>query len=348
MSYRLSLLDKSPLAPGDNAVDALKRTIALARAAERLGYHRFWVAEHHNAPELASSAPEVLIAFLLAHTARIRIGSGGVMLQHYSAYKVAEVFNLLASLAPGRVDLGIGKAPGGLPLATRALQGAHDPARKPGFAEQLDDLGRFLEGAIAAGEVLAGLSATPRPPVAPERFLLGASVESAQLAAARGWQFVFARHLNGDDALLADAVAAYRSQAGRPPLVAVAAIVADNAAEAARQAAGLQLFKVHVPGAQSVTVGSEAQAEDYARQAGASEFRVERKTPSVLAGTAGDVLASLDRLHERHGIEEFIIEPAVKGDARLTLVEQLAQEHGVTARRPPATQPAPQRQAIPA
>ncbi|PRH84834.1 alkane 1-monooxygenase [Labrys okinawensis] len=346
MRYRLSLLDKSPLSPGDKAADALRRTLVLAREAERLGYHRFWVAEHHNAPELASSAPEVLIAFLLANTARIRIGSGGVMLQHYSAYKVAEVFNLLASLAPGRIDLGIGKAPGGLPLATRALQGAYDPARKPGFAEQLEDLGRFLEGPVAAGDTLAGLSATPHPPVAPERFLLGASVESAGLAATRGWQFVFARHLNGDDALLADAVAAYRSGTGRPPLVAVAAIVADSAAEAARQAAGLQLFKVHVPGAQSVTVGSEAQAEDYARQAGASEFRVERKTPSVLAGTAGDVVAALDRLHEGHGIEEFIIEPAVKGDARLTLVEQLAREHGAAVRRPPVTQQPALRQVI--
>ncbi|WP_448950151.1 MsnO8 family LLM class oxidoreductase [Labrys neptuniae] len=342
MSYRLSLLDKSPLARGEAATDALKRTLALAQAAERLGYHRFWVAEHHNAPELASSAPEVLIAFLLANTARIRIGSGGVMLQHYSAYKVAEVFNLLASLAPGRVDLGIGKAPGGLPLATRALQGAYDPARKPGFAEQLAQLGGFLDGPVAVGDAPAALSATPRPPVAPERFLLGASVESATLAADKGWHFVFARHLNGDDALLADAVAAYRQRTGRPPLVAVAALVADDAAEAARQVAKLQLFKVHVPGTQSVTVGSKAQAEDYARQAGASEFSIEAKTPSVVAGTPGEVLTALDRLHERHGIEEFIVEPAASGDARLALVERLAE-----ARRPVLAQPAA-RQAVPA
>ncbi len=116
MSYALSLLDKSPIARGENAADALRRTIALAQLAELLGYRRFWVAEHHSAPELASSSPEVLIAFLLANTEHIRIGSGGVMLQHYSAYKVAENFNLLSSLAPGRLDIGIGKAPGGLPL----------------------------------------------------------------------------------------------------------------------------------------------------------------------------------------------------------------------------------------
>lgn len=121
MAYALSLLDKSPLAKGESATDALQRTVALAQLAERLDYRRFWVAEHHNVPELASSSPEVLIAFLLAHTSRIRIGSAGVMIQHYSPYKVAENFHLLASLAPGRVDLCVGKAPGGLPLSTRAL-----------------------------------------------------------------------------------------------------------------------------------------------------------------------------------------------------------------------------------
>ncbi|HBT28325.1 MAG TPA: alkane 1-monooxygenase, partial [Erwinia persicina] len=116
MAYRLSLLDKSPLAEGETATTALARTLTLAQRAEALGYHRFWLAEHHNTPALASPSPEILIAWILAHTRHIRVGSGGVMLQHYSPYKVAENFNLLASLAPDRVDLGVGKAPGGLPL----------------------------------------------------------------------------------------------------------------------------------------------------------------------------------------------------------------------------------------
>lgn len=326
MSYALSLLDKSPLARGENAGDALRRTVALAQLAERFGYRRFWVAEHHSAPELASSSPEVLIAYLLANTVTIRIGSGGVMLQHYSAYKVAENFNLLSSLAPGRVDIGIGKAPGGLPLSTRALQGAYDPARKPGFAQQLADLGKFLDGPLPDADALAGLAATPRPSAASERFLLGASVESAGLAAAQGWNFVFARHLNGDDALLDATVTAYRNAVGRPPLVAIAFIIAETAEEAERQKSALQLFKVHIKGGQSVTVGSQAQAEEYARQAGASEFSIEAKTPSVIAGTASQVLSGLDQLHARHGIEEFIIEPASSGDQRLAAVEALAGE----------------------
>ena len=124
MSWRISILDKSPIAENETAADALARTLALAQQAENLGYHRFWIAEHHNTPQLASPSPELLIAWILGQTTRIRVGSGGVMLQHYSPYKVAENFNVLAALAPGRVDLGVGKAPGGLPLSPRALPAA--------------------------------------------------------------------------------------------------------------------------------------------------------------------------------------------------------------------------------
>lgn len=112
MSYRLSILDKSPVGETETAAIALARTLQLAQQAEAWGYHRFWIAEHHNTPQLASPSPELVIAWILGQTQRIRVGSGGVMLQHYSPYKVAENFNLLASLAPGRVDLGVGKAPG--------------------------------------------------------------------------------------------------------------------------------------------------------------------------------------------------------------------------------------------
>src|SRR5262245_32064940 len=127
MTYVLSLLDKSPIDPDKTAAEALHETTRLAGRAEELGLYRFWVAEHHDMPTLASSAPEILIAHLLAHTSRIRVGAGGVMLQHYSAYKVSETFNLLAALSSGRVDLGVGKAPGGFPYSTRALQKAFDP-----------------------------------------------------------------------------------------------------------------------------------------------------------------------------------------------------------------------------
>ena len=187
LPFRLSVLDKSPVAPGETAVEALARSVSLARFADDAGYHRYWLAEHHNTAALACPSPEILIAHVLAHTRRIRVGSGGVMLQHYSPYKIAENFNLLASLAPDRVDLGIGKAPGGLPLSTRALQAGYDPAQRASFAELAAELKRHLDGSGTppddAGHTDATLHATPFPPVAAQPFLLGASAESAALAA---------------------------------------------------------------------------------------------------------------------------------------------------------------------
>ena len=197
MAYRLSLLDKAPVLQGETPTAALQRTLQLAQLAEEWGYHRFWLAEHHNTAQLASPSPEVLIAWIVAQTRHIRVGSGGVMLQHYSPYKVAENFNLLASLAPGRIDLGIGKAPGGLPLSTHALQQGVDAAKKGSFANQLQLLDSWLTAAQPHVDD-EGLAATPLPSRPANRFLLGASEESARLAASLGWQFVFAAHLNGD------------------------------------------------------------------------------------------------------------------------------------------------------
>ncbi|WP_331376087.1 LLM class flavin-dependent oxidoreductase [Sinorhizobium chiapasense] len=324
MSYLLSLLDKSPLDQGWTPVEALQATTALAVKAEEWGYHRFWVAEHHNMADLASSAPETLIAYLLAKTSRIRVGSGGVMLQHYSAYKVAETFNLLASLAPGRVDLGVGKAPGGFPLSTRALQAAIDPARRQGFDEQLADLNHYL----APGEIREGLYATPLPPTAPERFLLGASVESAKLAAEKGWKLVFAGHLNGDPENLENTFKAYEQAAGGDrPILALAAFAAESQERARERVAELRIFKVFLANGQSVNVGSEEQAAEFARQAGVTEYRVEKKTPSVVCGTARQVRSELDALHRRHGVTEFIIDtPAVGAPERLASIELIARE----------------------
>ncbi|KZR41294.1 MsnO8 family LLM class oxidoreductase, partial [Enterobacter roggenkampii] len=230
MSWRISILDKSPIAENETAADALARTLALAQQAENLGYHRFWIAEHHNTPQLASPSPELLIAWILGQTTRIRVGSGGVMLQHYSPYKVAENFNVLAALAPGRVDLGVGKAPGGLPLSTRALQQGLNQQEKGSFAEQLAQLDRWIRPEHHAIE--EAVRATPLPPLPAEGFLLGASTESALLAARLDWHFVFAAHLNGDPDLLREVVSTWRENSARDVIVAVQAIVAQTQAEA--------------------------------------------------------------------------------------------------------------------
>lgn len=325
MSYALSLLDKSPVPEGATAAQALQRTVALAQRAEQLGYRRFWVAEHHGNPGLAGSAPEVLVAHLLARTARIRVGSGGVMLQHYSPFKVAEAFKLLATLAPGRVDLGVGKAPGGLPLSTRALQAARDPARKADFAAQLAELDAFVSSTLPADHPLAGAVALPEPPSLPERFLLGGSPDSAALAARHGWQFVYAGHFNGDPVNIERSLQVYREAAGRAPLLALYALVADTQEEAERLVGALRVFKLHLSTGQSVNLPTEKAAAEFARQAGVSDYRLEETRPHVIAGSQAFVRHALDALAERYGIGEFVVDTPVTGFAeRLASVELLA------------------------
>ena len=160
MAYKLGILDQSPVFPGTSAAYALQQTIHLAQKAEEWGYNRFWVSEHHDTEQVAGSSPEILISHLLAKTNSIRVGSGGVMLQHYSPYKVVENFHLLSSLAPGRVDLGIGKAPGGLPLSTKALQFGSGSSQIT-FEERIVLLNNILTNELEDGHPLSGVQATP-------------------------------------------------------------------------------------------------------------------------------------------------------------------------------------------
>lgn len=332
MTYRLSLLDKVPVLHDESPATALQRTLKLAQQAEDWGYHRFWLAEHHNNAQLASSSPEVLIAWIIAQTRRIRVGSGGVMLQHYSPYKVAENFNLLASLAPDRIDLGIGKAPGGLPLSTGALQQAVDPAKKGDFATQLRRLDGWLKPAVTHLNE-ESLAATPLPARSASRFLLGASEESAKLAASLGWQFVFAAHLNGDRQLLERVLNTYsRLSHGQRALVAVQVVVADSPAGADRLASSAGHYHVSIKDHPGVNVASLEQAERYVRQGGYHDYRIEPRTPSLLKGTAAQVHAQLSALHHHFGIDEFIIDtPGTDVAARLRSIEQLAAGQRVAA-----------------
>ncbi|MFM9923754.1 LLM class flavin-dependent oxidoreductase [Variovorax sp. H27-G14] len=328
MSYSLSLLDKSLIPEGADAAQAFQHTIALAQSAERLGYRRYWLAEHHGNKNYAGSAPEVLASHVLAKTSRIRVGTGGVMLQHYSPFKVAETFRVLASLAPGRVDLGIGKAPGGLPLTSKALQWLHAPdkTRSADFALRLAELDAFLHDGVAAGHALAGAVATPNPPQLPQRLLLGGSPESAVLAARLGWQFVYAGHFNGDPVNLEQSVEAYRARAGRAPLLALFAFAAHTHAQAAELVGALRSFRVHLPTGQSVNLPSLQAAAEFARQAGVSDYRTEERRPHVIAGTGDEVRDALDALSARYGIEEFVIDiPVADFAARHASVELLAQ-----------------------
>jgi luciferase family oxidoreductase group 1 len=310
VSYSLSLLDKSLIPEGADAAQAFQHTIALAQSAERLGYRRYWLAEHHGNRGYAGSAPEVLASHVLAKTSRIRVGTGGVMLQHYSPFKVAETFRVLASLA----------------LTSKALQWLHDPLKqKEDFAVRLAELDAFLHDGVAADHALAGAVATPNPPQLPQRVLLGGTPESATLAARLGWEFVYAGHFNGDPVNIGQSIEAYRSATGRAPLLALFAFAAETHEKAAELVGALRSFKVHLPSGQSVNLGSLEAAAEFARQAGVTDYRTEERRPHVIAGTADEVRGELDALSERYGIEEFVIDIPVAGFAeRATAVELLA------------------------
>ncbi|HEV7216444.1 MAG TPA: LLM class flavin-dependent oxidoreductase [Chloroflexota bacterium] len=190
----LSVLDQSPVRQGGTAAQALAETVTLAQAAEGFGYRRYWVAEHHNSAMFAGAAPEILIGQIAARTATIHVGSGGVMLSHYSALKVAETFRLLAAFYPGRIDLGIGRAPGSDPRTAVALAHPQPVADIQQFPRQVADLVGFLHDDLPQEHPFVGIEAQPGPPAQglPEVWLLGSSDYSARLAAKMGLPFAFA------------------------------------------------------------------------------------------------------------------------------------------------------------
>src|SRR5919198_6086913 len=194
---RLGVLDQSPVRSGATPAEAIQETLALARAADRLGYHRYWLAEHHSTPALAGPSPEVLIPQVAAVTTGIRVGSGGVMLQHYSALKVAESFRVLETLYPGRIDLGIGRAPGSDQLTARALASG-GPVGVDDFVEKVADVLGFLHGELPPQHPFGGVLAMPTGETTPEVWLLGSSDQSASIAAHFGVGFSFAHFINAD------------------------------------------------------------------------------------------------------------------------------------------------------
>src|SRR5580692_10797056 len=241
-SVPLSVLDLAPVPAGGNAAESLRATTDLARHAERLGFRRYWVAEHHNMPGIASSAPPVLIAHIADATSTIRVGSGGVMLPNHASLIVAEQFGMLEALHPGRIDLGIGRAPGTDQVTAAALRRSPEGLSADDFPDQLMDLLGFFTGRWPDGHPFAQINAVPGRGYQPAMWLLGSSGYSAQVAGLLGIPFAFAHHFSAGNTL--PALALYRSNfrpsavLDRPYAMVAAAVICADTDEKARWLAG--------------------------------------------------------------------------------------------------------------
>lgn len=325
MSLKLSILDLSPINDAKTSTEAFQHTIELAKKADEWGYHRFWVSEHHGSDRVVGSSPEVLISHLLAKTSRIRVGSGGVMLQHYSPYKVVENFNVLASLAPGRVDLGIGRGPGGMPRSTQALQSQKEQPTveaKP-FSEKLIELEQFLHNQLDEHHPLYGLRAGPEPTQPADLFLLGTTTASAELAASLAMPYVFALFLNSDDAMMFDAVQLYRKQfnlhnaKGAQPqvILALPVMVADSDEEAQRYASELKVVRIRLESGRTLTIGNVEAAEEFGKQSG-ENYTVSVQQASVVHGSPETVRKKLEDIQSRYHADEIIAVTAMQDFAK--------------------------------
>jgi luciferase family oxidoreductase group 1 len=306
---RLSVLDQSPISAGSAGPDALANTLDLARLADDLGYHRYWVAEHHGGPMLAGPAPEVLIGPIAAATRRLRVGSGGVMLPHYSPLKVAESFSLLAGLFPGRIDLGLGRASGTDPMTTYALQRDRRQASPDDFPEQLSELLAHLEDTLPAGHPFARLpSSLPGRPHAPEPWLLGSSPQSGIWAAQLGLPYAFADFINRDGA----GIATEYQRAFDPgvrlaaPRTAVAtwALAADTEEEAWRLTASSRMAMTMLRRGRLIAVPPVEQAVRFLESEGEPLVGGSRR---ITAGTPEQVRAGLETLAHQYGADEVIV-----------------------------------------
>lgn len=306
MALPLSILDQSPVLAGASPRDAVLATLTLARAADAQGYARYWLAEHHGMRGLADPAPEILAARIAAETSRIRVGSGGVLLPHYAPLKVAEQFRMLEALTPGRIDLGIGRAPGGTRLVSAALS-SHDVDR---FPRQVRDVVHFLDDTVPDEHPHAQLRAMPTGSTSPEVWLLGSSDYSAMLAAQLGLPFAFAHFISGDAAVV---TRQYRrhfrpsSRAAQPRvLLCVAAIAADTPEKAESLAGTVDLWRLRIRRGVDLAIPSHAEAQAYLYSRDEAE-EVAYNRHRLFLGTGAGVLARIEDVSAAHEADEAMI-----------------------------------------
>lgn len=327
---RYSILDQSPISEGSTASEALQQTVTLAGKAEQWGYTRFWVSEHHDAPTLAGSSPEILIARLGAATETIRLGSGGVMLTHYSPFKIAENFKLLHALYPDRIDAGMGRAPGGMPRTSYALNdGKLRDASK--FPEQLDELHMYLHDAIPEDHPYYGMKATPLAKGVPPVWLLGSSENSARLAAEKGLPYMFAHFINGEGGQ--KFAKTYRdnfqTSGGSKPYVGVTifAVCQETAEQAERVASSMDLALAQsAQGIPSNGTPPPERAMNYPYTK-FEKLLVEENRKRMIVGNPQQVGDALEQLATDYGADEvMIVSMAYDFQDKLKTFELIAKE----------------------
>lgn len=332
---KLSVLDLAPVVTGSDAATALQHSVELVRLAEELGYHRYWVAEHHNMPGIASSSPPVLIGHLAASTRRIRVGSGGVMLPNHAPLVVAEQFGMLEALHPGRIDLGLGRAPGTDQATARALRREASPAADE-FPRQLGELIGFFDGEFPDGHPYRSITAVPGVGYRPPIWLLGSSGYSAQLAGTLGMPFSFAHHFAGDNTL--PALELYRESfrpSGEPgaltepyAMIGVSVCCAADLSSARRMASSQGLSFLQLRNGRPGPLPSPDEAEAYPYSELERGFLAQRGQHTVL-GDPASVAAQLASLAARTGAQELMITTqAYDHDARLRSYRMLTDALG--------------------
>jgi len=333
----LSVLDLSPVGEGSSPAEALRNSIELAQHVERLGFVRYWVAEHHNMPGIASSSPAVLLAHAASATSTIRIGSGGVMLPNHAPLVVAEQFGMLEALHPGRVDLGIGRAPGTDQLTARALRRTGALFSEEEFPAQLVELLGYFTGDFPAGHPYARITATPGLGYQPALWLLGSSDYSAQVAGLLGMPFSFAHHFASDNTLAA--VQAYRASfrpsdaLAEPYVMLGVAVICAETEEEAQWLAGpsrLAFARLRTGRPGRYPTPEEAAAHEFTPM---EQEIIRSWTVSSVVGTPEQVRAALDQLTARTGADELMITTMVHGHRdRLRSYELVAAEFELTPR----------------
>ena len=309
---KLSILDQSTAVRGRPQTDAIADSLALARHCDALGYHRYWVSEHHNSGSIVGSAPEVLMAAIAATTTRIRVGSAGVMLPHYSALKVAEQFRVLEGIAPGRIDLGVGRAPGSDRLTAYALNPDAGQAAER-FPQQVQDLQAWVSGApLAAGHPFGAIQAHPQGPTRPDIWILGSSNYGAQLAAHFGLPYAYA-YFFSDGQGVEEALDLYRSNyqpSERHPLpqatICVWALAADTTEEAQRLLMTREHWRIGFERGLRLPLVSPEEAAA-TRYDAADQARIVALRQRAMVGTGEQVAARLRALGAELGLDEMVV-----------------------------------------